>query len=243
MPHGIYPAKMIGNDILKFVDLHGPLKSHKLVRFMDDISLFDDDPAVLKADFHRIQQLLGQFALNVNPSKTAFDNTVGDVKEKLSDIRESLKDVVTKYEEILTASGVTVLETDVEVENTLGAEQVERLLALLQNESLEEADADLILSFLRTHSDSLLEHLPSLLRRFPNLIKHIYSVCAEVTEKAALAAVILDFLNEGSDFWNFNCSGLARSLRTIFSVTDATVRYCSGSTSLRPISRLPGPRC
>lgn len=203
MPHGIYPAKMIGNEFLKVIDLHGPLKSHKIVRFMDDISLFDDNPAVLRSDFHRIQQLLGQFALNINPSKTAFDNSVGDVKETLSEIRESLKDIVTEYEEIPTASGVEVLETDVEVESSLGKEQVDGLLALLQNESLEEADADLILSFLRTHSDSLLEHLPALLRRFPNLIKHIHSICAEVTEKAGLVDVILEYLDEGAEFLEY----------------------------------------
>ena len=203
MPHGVYPAKMIGSEFLKFIDLHGPLRSHKIVRFMDDVSLFDDDPAVLKSDFHRIQQLLGQFALNVNPSKTAFDNSVGDIKETLSEIQQSLKEIVTEHIEILTASGVEALETEVDVQKTLGTQQIEVLLALLQQDSLEEGDADLILSFMRFHSDSLLEHLPVLLRRFPNLIKHIHSVCREVTEKADLAAVILAFLNESSTFLEY----------------------------------------
>lgn len=203
MPHGIYPSKMIGNEFLKFIDLHGLLKSHKVVRFMDDVTLFDDDPAVLRSDFHRIQQLLGQFALNINPAKTAFDNSIGDLNEKLSDIRESLKEIVTEYEEILTASGVEVSETDVEVENALGTEQVKELLILLQDEALEEEDADLILRFMRTHSDSLLEQLPILFRRFPNLVKHIHSICSEVTDKTTLAVVIRDYLNEGSEFLEF----------------------------------------
>jgi hypothetical protein len=205
MPHGIYPAKMIGNEFLKFVDLHGPLKSKKIVRFMDDISLFDDDHSVLVADFQRIQKLLGQFALNINPSKTVFDNSIGDVKESLSEIRESLKEIITEYEEVITASGISWEETDteIEIENTLGSAQIEALLALLQNESLEEADADRILSFLRTHSDSLLEHLPTLFRRFPNLIKHIHAICAEITEKEELAAVILDYLKERDDFLEY----------------------------------------
>lgn len=30
MPHGIYPAKMIGNEFLKFIDAHGQLKSYDL---------------------------------------------------------------------------------------------------------------------------------------------------------------------------------------------------------------------
>lgn len=203
MPQGIYPAKMIGNEFLKFLDLNGLLKSNKIVRFMDDITLFDDSTITLQSDFYRIQQLLGQFALNINPSKTTIDAYVGDVHETLSDIQESLKEIVTEYEEIPTASGVEVTETEYEVESSLSDEQVERLLALLGESSLEEEDAEFILRFLRTHSDSLLEQLPILLRRFPNLIKHIHSVCSGVTDKSGLASIIWDYLNEDRYFLEF----------------------------------------
>ncbi len=203
MPHGIYPAKMIGNEFLKFIDLYGPLKSKKIVRFMDDITLFDNDRNILMADFQIIQKLLGQFALNINPSKTAFDNSVGDVKEALSEIRESLKEIITEYEEVPTASGVEVEELDVEIENTLSAEQIDALLELLQRDSLEESDADRILSFLRTHSDSLVEYLPILFRRFPNQIKHIHSICGDIKEKIELCTVLLDYLNESDNFLEY----------------------------------------
>ena len=73
LPQGIYPSKMIGNEFLKLVDLSGQLKSACLVRFMDDFTLFDNDLAILRQDFVRVQQLIGQYALNVNPSKTHFD--------------------------------------------------------------------------------------------------------------------------------------------------------------------------
>lgn len=194
MPHGIYPTKMIGNEFLKFIDLHGQLKSAKIVRFMDDFTLFDDDPDVLALDFVKIQQLLGQYALNVNPSKTAFDNSVGDVKEALSQIRQSLKEIVTEYEEVPTESGVELIETDVEIVRNLNAHQVDALIELLKDENIEESDADLILGFLRSHSDSLLEQLPILLRRFPNLIKHIHTVCSGITDKNELVEVLKDFL-------------------------------------------------
>ncbi len=203
MPHGIYPTKMIGNEFLKFIDLNGQLKSKQIVRFMDDFTLFDDNPTVIKQDFTRIQQLLGQFALNVNPSKTVFDNSVGDVKETLSAIRKSLKKIITEYEEVPTASGVELIETDVEVEKKLHASQVEALLSLLKDEALEESDADLILGFLRSHSDSLLEQLPILLSRFPNLIKHIHTVCSGITDKVALVGIIREFLNGQNDFLEY----------------------------------------
>jgi len=56
---GIYPAKMIGNEFLRFVDTSGQVKSSRLLRFMDDIYLFDNDEQVLIQDFLRIQELLG----------------------------------------------------------------------------------------------------------------------------------------------------------------------------------------
>lgn len=158
---------------------------------------------MLRSDFRRIQELLGQFGLNVNPSKTSFDNSVGDVKEALSEIRESLKEIINVHEEMPSASSVEGDDMDVEIEHSLSDQQVEALLNLLQNDSLEESDADLILGFLRTHSDSLLEHLPNLFRKFPNLIKHIHSICAAVNDKAELAAMLRDYLNEDLEFLEF----------------------------------------
>jgi hypothetical protein len=209
MPHGIYPTKMIGNEFLKFVDLHGQLKSAHLVRFMDDFTLFDNDASVVQRDFTRIQQLLGQFALNVNPSKTAFDNSVGDVTERLSEIRQSLKEIVTEYEEVPTESGVELIETDVEIEKPLDAQQIEALLALLNEDNLEESDADLILGFLRSHSDSLLEKLPVLLARFPNQIKHIHTICSGVSDRAGLAEVVLDFLEKNENLLEYQLFWIA----------------------------------
>ncbi len=212
LPHGIYPCKMIGNEFLKFVDLSGLIKSSRVVRFMDDFTLFDNNPNALKQDFIRIQQLLGKFALNVNPSKTYYDNKVGDIQTTLTDIKQSLKEIITDYEEFPTASGVAVIETEVEIENSLSQEQVDGLMVLLKNDDLEESDADLILTFLRSHSDSLLEIFPILLERFPNLIKHIYSICAEITDKSSLTKIIFDFLQSGTDLLEYQLFWLGATL-------------------------------
>jgi hypothetical protein len=155
LPHGIYPCKMLGNEFLKFVDLAGTVKSKMIVRFMDDFTLFDNSAIVLTQDFARIQQLLGQFALNVNPSKTYFDNKVGDLQQQLTDIKQSLTEVIVDYEEVITASGVDLVETEIEIESLLSAEQVQALMALLKNEALEESDADLILGFANAHRKRL----------------------------------------------------------------------------------------
>ncbi len=203
LPQGIYPSKMIGNEFLKLVDLSGQLKSACLVRFMDDFTLFDDDADVLRQDFVRVQQLLGQYGLNINPSKTYLDKSLGGVEETLSQLHQSLKEIVEDFEEVHSASSVDLVEVESEVESTLTVDQVSALLALLKDEALEESDADLILGFLRSHSDSILEHIPALLRRFPNLAKHIYSVCGTISEKPELAAVLLEYLKKESFFLEY----------------------------------------
>lgn len=209
LPHGIYPAKMIGNEFLKFIDLAGTLKSAAISRFMDDFNLFDDDAAVVRQDFFRIQHLLGQFGLNVNPSKTHFDKSVGNVEDTLSAIHESLIEIVEDIEQVEATSGVDFVDVEEEVVSGLSEEQVSALLALLRDEALEETDADLILGFLRSHSDDILEHLPTLLRRFPNLIKHIYSLCATVTDKPAVSELLLQHLKTEAYFVEYQLFWLA----------------------------------
>jgi hypothetical protein len=209
LPHGIYPCKMIGNEFLKLVDLSAQLKSSVVVRFMDDFTLFDDDPDVLRQDFLRIQQLLGQFGLNVNPSKTFYNKNIGEVEGKLTALHESLITIVEVIHEVPGTSGVDFVEIEDQVATNLSVVQVNALLALLKDESLEEADADLILSFLRSHSDSILEHIPALLRKFPNLTKHIYTICSTVSEKSELATVLLDHLNKETFFLEYQLFWLA----------------------------------
>lgn len=209
LPHGIYPAKMIGNEFLKFIDLSGVLKSGAISRFMDDFNLFDNNPSVIRQDFLRIQQLLGQFGLNINPSKTHLDKKEGSVEETLSAIHESLIEIVEDVQLVQTASGVELVEVEEEIISELTEAQVTALLALLKDDSIEESDADLILGFLRSHSDDMLEHLPTLLRRFPNLIKHIYSVCASVTDKAAVTQILLDYLKSETYFVEYQLFWLA----------------------------------
>jgi hypothetical protein len=209
LPQGIYPCKMIGNEFLKLVDLHAQLKSAVVVRFMDDFTLFDNNSDVLQQDFLRIQQLLGQFGLNINPSKTTLNKPIGDIEETLSALQESLLEIVEEIHEVHGASGVDFVEIESETTTTLTDDQVSALIGLLKDESLDEADADQILSFLRSHSNSILEYLPTLLRRFPNLTKHIHSICSTVTDKAALSEVLLEHLKKESFFLEYQLFWLA----------------------------------
>ena len=198
LPHGIYPCKMIGNEFLKFIDSVGILKSSVIVRFMDDFCLFDNSETVIHQDFVRIQQLLGNVGLNVNPSKTVVDKKVTDIKESIAGISKSLRQIITETKSVPTESGVELVELEWELQRTVSTGEVDVLLSFLKDETLEEDDADLILSFMRTHSDSVLEYLPLLLHRFPNITKHIYSICSGISDKQGLVKVMLDYLNSGT---------------------------------------------
>lgn len=213
LPQGLYPCKMLGNEFLKLVDVSNSLKSAKLVRFMDDFTLYDSSPTVLRQDFQRIQQILGQYGLNVNPSKTIYDARIGDVALKLNEIKATLSQIIEHYKPIYgpsTVEGVDI--TEGEIEHPLDAVQVKTLIDLLKNDEADESDADMILSFLSKHaeSDSLIEIIPELLSRFPNLIKHIYSVCGNVDDKQSLKNVISDYLAEDDSYLEYQLFWLVK---------------------------------
>jgi len=213
LPHGIYPCKMIGNEFLKSIDLSYQIKSSVMLRLMDDFYLFDDSESILSQDFVKIQQLLGSLHLNVNPMKTRIDAHQTDVATTISEIRKTLYEVVeieVPIEEVFASGTVTGTETvEIELETNLSTTQVETLLGLLKEDTLEESDADLILAALKSHSDSLLELVPHLLGKFPNITKHLYTICGSITDKELLAKTILDFIKTHDNHLEYQLFWLA----------------------------------
>ena len=203
LPQGLYPCKMLGNEFLKLVDVSSSLKSAKLVRFMDDFTLYDSSAKTIRQDFQRIQQVLGQYGLNINPSKTIYDGRVGDVSESLNEIKEALSEIIEDYEPVYGASSIEdVIISEIEIEKALDVDQVRSLVGLLKNDEADESDAEMILGFLSKHaeSDHLLEVIPELLLRFPNLVKQIHSVCANVEDKEGLKSILLEYLAEDDSY-------------------------------------------
>lgn len=98
LPQGIYPAKMIGSEFLRFVETSGQVKSAQSLRFMDDIFLFDNDPNVVRQDFLRLQGVLGLRALNVNPTKTMLDGNNQSVKDVASAIQQEVASIIEAEE-------------------------------------------------------------------------------------------------------------------------------------------------
>jgi hypothetical protein len=209
LPHGIYPTKMLGNDFLKFIDLSGQLKSAAILRFMDDFYIFDDSEKTVLQDFTRIQQLLGNVGLNVNPSKTSYNLANSDVAMVVTEIKKSLYEVIEIEVPISGLSGLGFEQVELEIENNLDDDQINTLLGFLKSDDLEESDADLILNVLRSHSNSVLEHLPLLLSKFPNISKHIYSLSQNITDKEGLSEVFYQYLNTSDSFLEFQLFWIA----------------------------------
>src|SRR6266545_4688491 len=100
-----------------------------LLRFMDDIYLFDSNHKFVEADFVLIQQLLGEKGLNINPSKTySGDGVEADMTRRVSAIRKRLKTIVSEVRS--TESGVELFSTV--VVRKLSTSEVKELEKLLE---------------------------------------------------------------------------------------------------------------
>ena len=206
LPHGIYPAKIVGSQFLRFVDDSNRIAARKMLRFMDDIYLFDNSEDVLKQDFHQLQRLLGEKGLSVNESKTR----IGEVEEL--DIEEEIDEIKSR---LLKRRGAVVFgsgaeeeyDEEYDEEDVLDEESVDYLLDLLRDEHLEEDDAELILAVMREHSEDVLEHIPALLRRFPALSKSVFHFSAYIEDTTELLSIIrshiraADYVTEFQLFW------------------------------------------
>ncbi|UWR51064.1 antiviral reverse transcriptase Drt5 [Phaeobacter inhibens] len=193
LPQGIYPAKMIGNDFLRFVEQFHGLRSNAVVRFMDDFVLFSDSQRDLRHDFITIQGLLGEKGLSLNPNKTSdgvrenveLEDAIEDVRIQLLQRRRV---VITDYDGIP--------DEEVEVEQDLSDEEMGFLRGLLQQDDIEEEDAELVLALMAEHAEEAIDRLADIARRFPHLFKNIYSFCLEAEGEEAIAAFVLELLRD-----------------------------------------------
>jgi len=212
LPQGVYPAKMIGSEFLKFVELSGQIKSAQSLRFMDEIYLFDDSKDCLIQDFRRIQELLGLRALNINPTKTVFDGEKASVKDVVSSIQQELTELIDNLDKSVKylGSGADTSHFDdsefdsegdddgdaPNADATLDDEQIDRLLELLVDPKANETEVELILNVLHEHTESLSSHIPTLLAKFPNIIKQLHNLVGHITAKDEVTDHLLALIHE-----------------------------------------------
>ena len=201
---------MIGNAFLRFVESSGQIKSSRLIRFMDDIYLFDDDQHVLIQDFLRIQELLGMKGLNVNPTKTVIDMDGLPVFGEASAIQAELASIVeglTEETRFLSSADIWLdddSESDDETESSLlDDRQIARLHELLVDPRADESDVEMILGVLHENTSEVAEHIPGLIARFPNIVKQLHALTGKIGDKNAVADAILSLLEAGTPLMEY----------------------------------------
>lgn len=208
LPHGLYPAKMIGAHFLSFIEHGSRLSSDLTLRFMDDIYVFSDARNEVLSDFNALQRMLGDKGLSVNPSKTRIGRvTELDVEKKIDVLRESLLERRTL---IVTGSGADFDPEDASDDDTLTEDESDYLMDLLKDPEIEEEDAELVLALMRDHSGDVLGNLEDFLRRFPNLSKSIFHFCSHIEDKADLLAIIKPLLKSDGELTEFQLFWLAK---------------------------------
>lgn len=207
LPHGLYPAKMVGAHFLSFVEHGSRLSSDLTLRFMDDIYIFSDARNEVLSDFITLQRMLGDKGLSVNPSKTKLGRVKEiDVEERIDALRESL---LERRSFIVTGSGADFDPEEVEAD-TLTENEIEYLMDLLKNPDIEEEDAELVLALMRDHSSDVLGNLEDFLRRFPNLSKSIFHFCSHIDDKSDLLNVAKSLMDSNSELTEFQLFWLAK---------------------------------
>lgn len=237
LPHGYHPCKVIGSAFLRDIDNAVQLECALLLRFLDDFFLFDDDEHVLNSDLLRIQQLLGERSLTLNSDKTKRDAEVmrlapGTMDEIKSELLERRRETVVE------GYGSDAIEDvdEEEDDDPLGEEQLEFLLELLKNPDIDESDAELVLTVLKSRDEDVLEHLTDFLERFPSLTRRIYSYSQHIEDATELTNLLDNFVRttktatEDQLFWIakiaedylVNSSGYAKLLLRVYQHSQAT---------------------
>ena len=242
LPHGLYPAKMVGSAYLSFLESSNRIRAERTIRLMDDIWLFDDDRTTLISDALRIQALLGDRGLSLNDRKSlgigedihsAFTPDVDAMKiQLLRKRREALASDSTYGDD--DESDDTKDNPD-ELEDLTDEEQ-EYLIGLLRRDDIQEEDAELVLTLMKDHSNDILEYVPALVREFPGLSKRFHAFCDEVDDQGALVEILQAHIcsdgvvTEYQLFWFakmvddylMNASGAGDLLRALYEHEQAT---------------------
>lgn len=162
-PQGIFPAKVIGNHYLSFVDEYSGFSSPAMIRFLDDILFFSDKMADLEQDVKQVQQILDAHNLRLNSTKTRFggkgeDRVLDDIKKRL----------LRKRDKVAGYDGTQVKKVELE------ADEIAYLKSIAGNALSPEEDVELALTLLRTNKLEYEALSDAVFTSHPHLMKHVY---------------------------------------------------------------------
>ena len=208
LPQGLHPSKVIGAAFLSGLDEFHAIQSRLMLRFMDDIYLFDNNMNIIEADIIAIQRYIGENGLSLNAEKTKLCQgpicppwDLEDVKVELLELRREALEA--EYGILLDSDAPEIAEEN----EPLTTEQIDYLTSLLDEKDIDESDAELVLSVLRERTGDYVEHLVSFLERFPALSRVVHSSAKYVQDKNELLNTLLQMvkqkrpLTEDQLFW------------------------------------------
>ena len=170
MPQGLFPAKVIGNFYLSFIENSRELKCEYIIRFMDDIYLFSNDQQIIIDDILIIQRLIGEKGLYLNEEKTKVQKCKEDIEK--SEIEDSKKSLLQKRRQII--NGYTGEVEDIDVID-FTSEETDYLKHKLEDaKHLSDEDIELLLSVLSASEEESKVLIELVIHNFPHLTKNLY---------------------------------------------------------------------
>lgn len=203
MPHGIYPAKMIGSHFLSYIDHSSFIGSDHMIRFMDDFVIFSDSKDILRKDFENIQKLLGQKSLYINSNKSVL---FSEHKVPIESEVEKIKSGIMGQIAVSLGSGMGYEVYD-DIVREFSPAEIDQLASLADNDEVTDNEASLILDCISQHIPDFYTYIPKFIYRFPHLVKKVFYKCKDVSQHDELSVELeklLDsrcFLNEYQLFW------------------------------------------
>ena len=208
LPQGFHPCKAIGASFLNRVERYRRLRCARMLRFMDDFFLFDNDRGVLEEDFLLLQRYLGERGLSLNAEKTTWGEgplrgvtTINEVKVQLLERRRFTLEVA--YGEVRQVAA----ENKGEASEPLTEEQVEYIKEILEDGKIGEEDAELVLTLIGERAEDELEQLMGMFERFPALARSVHAVVGSFRDKEDLCRQLVRIakgkrvLTEDQLFW------------------------------------------
>jgi len=167
---------------------------------MDDFWMFDDDQAILIADFLVAQSLLSDRGLSINEQKSKIVEKADLQLELPLNLDEmKIRLLQRRSEELSQRHGYDDSDgSEDEEEFELNIEEHEYLLSMFEADHISEEDAELVLRLMEDHSSDVLEYLPILIRSFPGLAKRMYYFCEKLHDKREVATVLLNLVTSGT---------------------------------------------
>ena len=196
-PQGLYPAKVIGNAYLSFVEGSRELKAQNIIRFLDDIILFCGSRRELMGDLVTVQHLLDRQHLALNDSKTVvgergtmFDEQgLDDIRKGLVQKREKVPHDYDDDEENENAEGE---------EDSLSEEQLEYLMNLIEGNDVAQEDVELALSLLLHHPPALEPILEQVTSKAPHLLRELHRFIGKSEDDGETWSAITPQIRKGS---------------------------------------------